>query len=55
MTDPQELYLEPICPNCGDQGEERQWCSEDVWSGEPCDGCGAEVKSVKYQKMRRKP
>lgn len=51
MSDPKEIYLELICPKCGDQGGERQWCSDDVWAGDFCDGCGGEIEAIKYQRV----
>lgn len=50
MTDHKEIWLEPECPNCGDQGGDRQWCQDDVWHGDTCDGCGAKLKSVRYER-----
>ena len=50
-----EIWLEPICPKCGDQGGERQWCQDNVWAGDPCDGCGAEVFAGRYVFAPAKP
>jgi len=48
MSDPKEIYLEPVCAKCGDQGGDRQWCADDVWGGDPCDGCGGGMAAIKY-------
>lgn len=47
---PEEIYLEPDCPNCGEpSGSDygRQWCEDDVWSGD-CEGCGVLLRSPRY-------
>jgi hypothetical protein len=45
------IYLEPDCPECGPpQGETgRQWCQDDVFSGE-CPGCGQLVEALVYDR-----
>ena len=40
MADPKTIYLEPVCPDCGERSEDgRLWCQDDVWGGH-CE-CGA--------------
>lgn len=54
--DPQEVYLEPVCPHCdggnleyNDHETGRMWCEDDVWSG-TCDNCGGEIEATRYVK-----
>jgi Zn ribbon nucleic-acid-binding protein len=43
MSDPKTIYLEPICPVCGDANDGcRLWSEDDVW-GPNCDECGDEI------------
>ncbi len=53
--DPKVIYLAPQCQV--DAGEGRQWCQDDVWSGDG--GCCADPKCkhkpTKYMLMELKP
>ncbi len=54
MTEHKVIYLEPEC-SCGEFApSERQWCQDDVWSG-ACEGCGKDVKAVRYVLEAGKP
>ena len=50
-----EIWLEPVCPKCGEDSLDRQWCSDDVWAGDICDVCGEELASAKYLLATAKP
>ena len=54
MSEHEIIYLEPVCPKCGeaylDRGGGRQWCQDDVWD-KACGGCGGPVKTVKYVRV----
>lgn len=47
MSDHEVIYLEPYCAECGEPDwphmEGRQWCEDDVWSGQRCEECGEKL------------